>query len=165
MYVVAMATTRFHYSTGTLTLTLNFNMLHSPLLVSYLLKSTKLNFRRGRYKLPRPPCWGHIWTSTREGISSVSAVYAAKPNYSGSKPDNMKAESEDKNTETWLRSGSVCCTGTASKVKENNKQRTHTHTHFSNISIMTLWQERKDNTSMCSHIHWLIHYVHSTFRD
>lgn len=28
------------------------------------------------------------------------AVYADQPNYLGSKPDNMKEESEDKNTET-----------------------------------------------------------------
>ena len=48
--------------------------------------------------------------------SKVSAVYDAQPNYLRSKPDDMKEESEDKNTDTRLRSGFVYCAEEALKI-------------------------------------------------
>lgn len=57
----------------------------------------------------------HFISERRPGI--VSATFPAQTNYLGSKPDNMKEEDEDKNTELWLRSWSVCRTGTTSNVK------------------------------------------------
>lgn len=52
-------------------------------------------------------------------VSSISAVRICytQPNYPGSSQSTLKDESLDENSKTWLRSGFVWSTGTASRMK------------------------------------------------